>query len=146
MKYSGLFTDLYELTMMQGYMLQDTNEEVVFDMFYRKQPFSGGYSIFTGLSDLLDRLENMFFSDDDIAYLQSLKIFKEDFLIYLKDFKFSGSVYAMDEGSVIFPGEPLLRIHSTLMEAQLIESLILNTINFQTLIATKAARVAYASG
>ena len=146
MKYSGLFTDLYELTMMQGYMLQNTNEEVVFDMFFRKQPFSGGYSIFTGLSDLLDRLENMFFSDDDITYLQSLKIFKKDFLIFLKDFKFSGSVYSMDEGSVIFPGEPLLRIHSTLMEAQLIESLILNTINFQTLIATKAARVAYATG
>jgi nicotinate phosphoribosyltransferase len=146
MKYSGLFTDLYELTMMQGYMLQDNNEEVVFDMFFRKQPFSGGYSIFTGLSDLLDRLENMFFSNDDIEYLRSIKIFKEDFLIYLKDFKFSGSVYAMDEGSVIFPNEPIIRIHSTLMEAQLIESLILNTINFQTLIATKASRVTYATG
>ena len=146
MKYSGLFTDLYELTMMQGYMLQNTNEEVVFDMFYRKQPFSGGYSIFTGLGDLLDRIEKMFFSDDDIAYLRSIKIFKEDFLNYLKDFHFSGSVYAMDEGSVIFPGEPILRIHSTLMEAQLIESLILNTLNFQTLIATKAARVSYATG
>jgi len=146
MKYSGLFTDLYELTMMQGYMLQNTNEDVVFDMFYRKHPFSGGYSIFTGLGDLLDRIEKMFFSNDDIEYLRSIKIFKDDFLNYLKDYKFSGSVYAMDEGSVIFPGEPLLRIHSTLMEAQLIESLILNTINFQTLIATKAARVAYASG
>ena len=146
MKYSGLFTDLYELTMMQGYMLQNTNEEVVFDMFFRKQPFSGGYSIFTGLEDLLDRIEKMFFSSDDIEYLRSIKIFKEEFLIYLKDFKFSGSIYAMDEGSVIFPGEPLLRIHSTLMEAQLIESLILNTINFQTLIATKAARVSYATG
>lgn len=146
MKYSGLFTDLYELTMMQGYMLQDTNEEVVFDMFFRKHPFSGGYSIFTGLEDLLDRIENMFFSDEDVEYLRSLKIFKEIFLIYLKDFKFSGSVYAMDEGSVIFPGEPLLRIHSTLMEAQLIESLVLNTMNFQTLIATKAARVVYATG
>ena len=146
MEYSGLFTDLYELTMMQGYMLQNTNEDVVFDMFYRNQPFSGGYSIFTGLGDLLDKLENMFFSADDIEYLRSLKVFQNDFLDYLKDFKFSGTIYAMDEGSVIFPGEPLLRIHSTLMEAQLIESLILNTINFQTLIATKAARVAYATG
>lgn len=146
MEYSGLFTDLYELTMMQGYMLQNTNEEVVFDMFFRKHPFSGGYSIFTGLGDLLDRLENMVFSDEDITYLRSMKIFKEDFLNYLKDFKFSGLVYAMDDGSVIFPGEPILRVHSTLMEAQLIESLILNTLNFQSLIATKAARVAYATG
>lgn len=146
MKYSGLFTDLYELTMMQGYMLQDTNEEVVFDMFFRRQPFSGGYSIFTGLYDLLDKIEKMFFSADDIEYLRSLKIFKEEFLNYLKEFRFSGSVYAMDEGSVIFPNEPILRIHSTLMEAQLIESLILNTINFQTLIATKASRVSYATG
>ncbi len=146
MKYSGLFTDLYELTMMQGYMLQNTNEEVVFDMFFRKQPFSGGYSIFTGLGDLLDRIEKMFFSADDIKYLRSIKIFKEEFLTYLKEYKFSGSVYSMDEGSVIFPNEPILRIHSTIMEAQLIESLILNTINFQTLIATKASRVSYATG
>ena len=98
MKYSGLFTDFYELTMMQGYMLQQTNDEVVFDMFFRKQPFSGGYSIFTGLDDLLDRIENMFFSSEDIEYLRSLKIFKEEFLVYLKKFKFSGSLYAMDEG------------------------------------------------
>jgi len=145
MKYSGLFTDFYELTMMQGYMLQQTNEEVVFDMFFRKQPFLGGYSIFTGLSDLLDILENIHFSKEDLEYLRSLKVFKDNFLVYLKDFKFTGSVYAMDEGSIIFPNEPIIRVHSTLMEAQLIESLILNTINFQTLIATKAARVSYAA-
>lgn len=145
MRYSGLFTDFYELTMMQGYMLQDTNEEVVFDMFFRRQPFSGGYSVFTGLSDLLDILENIHFSNDDLEYLKSLKVFKDIFLAYLKDFKFRGSVYAMDEGSIIFPNEPIIRVHSTLMEAQLIESLILNTINFQTLIATKAARISYAA-
>jgi nicotinate phosphoribosyltransferase len=145
MKYSGLFTDFYELTMMQGYMLQETNEEVVFDMFFRKQPFAGGYSIFTGLGDLLETLESLSFSDSDIEYLKSLKIFRKDFLDYLKDFKFSGSVFSMDEGSVVFPNEPILRIHSTLMEAQLIESLILNTINFQTLIATKASRVSHAT-
>ena len=145
MKYSGLFTDFYELTMMQGYMLQGQNEEVVFDMFFRRHPFSGGYSIFTGLSDILDILENISFSEDDLEYLRSLKIFKDDFLEYLKEFKFTGSVYAMDEGSIIFPNEPIIRIHSTIIEAQLIESLILNTINFQTLIATKAARVSYAS-
>ncbi len=146
MNYSGLFTDLYELTMMQGYMLQNTNEEVVFDMFFRKHPFSGGYSVFVGLGDLLDRLENIYFSDDDINYLKDMKIFKDDFLDYLRNFKFSGSVYAMDEGSIIFPGEPILRVHSTIMEAQLIESMLLNTLNFQTLIATKAARVSYATG
>lgn len=145
MKYSGLFTDFYELTMMQGYMLQQTNEEVVFDMFFRRQPFSGGYSVFTGLNDLLDILENIHFSDDDLEYLKSLKVFKNNFLEYLKDFKFSGYVYAMDEGSIVFPNEPIIRVHSTLMEAQLIESLILNTINFQTLIATKAARVSCAA-
>jgi nicotinate phosphoribosyltransferase len=145
MKYSGLFTDFYELTMMQGYMLQKTNEEVVFDMFFRKQPFAGGYSIFTGLNDVLEILENIHFSKDDLSYLKSLKVFKDCFLDYLKEFKFSGSVYAMNEGSVIYPNEPILRIHSTIVEAQLIESLILNTINFQTLIATKAARVSYAS-
>jgi nicotinate phosphoribosyltransferase len=146
MKYSGLFTDFYELTMMQGYMLQGKNEEVVFDMFFRRQPFSGGYSIFTGLSDILDSLENISFSEEDLNYLRSLKIFKDDFLEYLKEFKFTGNVYAMDEGSIIFPNEPIIRIHSTIIEAQLIESLILNTINFQTLIATKSARVSYASG
>ena len=145
MNYSGLFTDYYELTMMQGYMLQQTNEQVVFDMFFRKQPFSGGYSIFTGLEDILTILQNIHFSKSDLDYLRTLKVFKEEFLTYLDNFRFTGSVYAMDEGSVIFPNEPILRVHSTLMEAQLIESLILNTINFQTLIATKAARVSYAA-
>ncbi|MCK5673473.1 MAG: nicotinate phosphoribosyltransferase [Spirochaetales bacterium] len=145
MKYSGLFTDFYELTMMQGYMLQGKNEDVVFDMFFRRQPFSGGYSIFTGLSDILDILENIHFSKEDLSYLKSLKVFKDNFLEYLKDFKFTGSVYAMDEGAIIFPNEPIIRIHSNIIEAQLIESLILNTINFQTLIATKAARVSYAA-
>jgi len=145
MNYSGLFTDFYELTMMQGYMLQQTNEQVVFDMFFRKQPFTGGYSIFTGLDDILTILQNIHFSDADLDYLRTFNVFKEEFLKYLENFRFTGSVYAMDEGSVIFPNEPILRVHSTLMEAQLIESLILNTINFQTLIATKAARVSYAA-
>ncbi len=145
MNYSGLFTDFYELTMMQGYMLQHTNEQVVFDMFFRKQPFTGGYSIFTGLDDVLTILQNIHFSNTDLDYLRTFNVFKEEFLKYLENFRFTGSVYAMDEGSVIFPNEPILRIHSTLMEAQLIESLILNTINFQTLIATKAARVSYAA-
>ncbi len=146
MNYSGLLTDLYELTMMQGYLLQNRNENVVFDVFFRKHPFSGGYSILTGIEDVLNLLPRLSFSEDDIAYLRSLNRFEDRFLDYLRNFKFTGDVYTMDEGDVIFPQEPLLRIHSTIMEAQLIESIILNTINFQTLIATKAARVVHAAG
>ncbi len=146
MKHSGLLTDLYELTMMQGYLLQDRNENVVFDVFFRKHPFSGGYSILAGIEDVLDMLPQLTFSEDDISYLRSLDKFKDEFLEYLRHFTFQGTVYAMDEGNVIFPQEPLLRIHSTIMEAQLIESILLNTVNFQTLIATKAARVVHAAG
>ncbi len=146
MKLSGLLTDLYELTMMQGYLLQKRNEKVVFDVFFRKHPFSGGYSILAGIEDVLDLLPQFSFSEDDIAYLDSLNRFDSKFLDYLRHFKFTGDIYAMKEGAVIFPQEPLLRLHSTIMEAQLVESIILNTINFQTLIATKAARVVHAAG
>ena len=146
MPVSGLITDLYALTMMQGYYLHDANPEVVFDMFYRHQPFSGGFSVFAGLDDLLSSLENLQFSKNNIAYLESLGLFKKPFLDFLKDFTFGGGVYAMREGDIVFPGEPLLRIHASLLEAQFIESLVLNTINFQTLIATKAARIYISSG
>lgn len=142
---SGLFTDFYELTMMQGYLLQNQNHQVVFDMFFRRQPFKGGFSIFAGLDDALDILENLRFTDEDISYLESLKFFKPEFLEYLKRFRFTGSVYAMDEGSVVFPNEPLIRVHAPLIEAQLIESMLLNIVNFQTLIATKTARIFLAS-
>lgn len=145
MKHSGLLTDLYELTMMQGYLLQGRNENVVFDVFFRKHPFSGGYSILAGIENLLDILLSFSFSSEDIDYLKSLNRFEDTFLDYLKGFKFTGTMYAMSEGEVIFPQEPLLRIHSTIVEAQLLESIILNTINFQTLIATKAARVVHAA-
>ncbi|TFH05203.1 MAG: nicotinate phosphoribosyltransferase, partial [Spirochaetales bacterium] len=142
---SALFTDLYELTMIQGYYEYDNNPEVVFDMFFRRQPFGGGFSIFAGLDDLLDQLEDLRFQADEIDYLRSLGIFKESFLEYLETFRFTGNIYAMAEGSVVFPGEPLIRVHGSLIEAQLIEGLLLNTINFQTLIATKSARVYVAS-
>lgn len=141
MKISALMTDYYELTMMQGYFLENLNPDVVFDMFYRSQPFSGGYAVFTGLQDLLTALEELKFEEEEISYLESLKTFHPEFLAYLRDFSFTGSLYAMDEGTVVFPGEPLIRVHSTLIEAQLIESFLLNTINFQTLIATKASRI-----
>ncbi|MFP4114608.1 MAG: nicotinate phosphoribosyltransferase [Spirochaetota bacterium] len=143
--HSALFTDLYELTMIQGYFLCHENHDVVFDMFFRRQPFSGGFSVFAGLDDLLDQLEAFAFSDDDIEYLRSLGQFKDEFLTFLRDFRFRGNVYAMPEGSIAFPGEPLIRVHASLIEAQLIEGMLLNTINFQTLIATKAARVYTAS-
>lgn len=142
---SALFTDFYELTMAQGYWKNNMDEEVVFDMFFRRQPFSGGFSVFAGLETLLNILTNFTFSEDDIEYLRSLNLFESGFLDYLKDFKFTGDLYAMDEGSVIFPNEPLIRIHANLIQAQIIEGLVLNHINFQSLIATKTARVWLAS-
>lgn len=138
---SALVTDFYEMTMIQGYFLHEKNPQVVFDMFFRKPPFNGGYSVFTGLGILLERLTNLRFGEEELTYLESLKTFKPAFLDYLKDFRFTGDIYAMDEGTVVFPGEPLLRVHSSLIEAQLIEGLLLNIINFQTLIATKASRI-----
>ncbi|MFW5728691.1 MAG: nicotinate phosphoribosyltransferase, partial [Spirochaetota bacterium] len=142
---SGLLTDLYELTMMQGYHHYELNPRVVFDMFFRRQPFHGGFSVFAGLDDLLTILENLHFSEEDLEYLDSLGMFRRDFLDVLKDFRFRGDIWAMDEGTTVFPHEPLIRVHATLMEAQLIESLLLNIINFQTLIATKTARIYLAS-
>ncbi len=141
MIHSGLLTDLYELTMMQGYYEYRMNPRVVFDMFFRRQPFDGGFSVFAGLQDLLTVLENLQFSDEDIEYLASLGMFHRDFLDFLKEFRFRGDVYAVDEGTTVFPHEPLIRVHASLMEAQLIESVLLNVINFQTLIATKTARI-----
>lgn len=141
----ALFTDFYELTMAQGYWKENMNQKVVFDMFFRRNPFSGGFSVFAGSEPLMDAVTNFRFDDDDIAYLSEQGIFDRNFLEYLKGFKFTGDIYIMDEGSVIFPQEPLLRIHADLIEAQILEGLILNIINFQSLIATKAARVWLAS-
>lgn len=137
----ALLTDLYELTMMQGYFRYGMHHRAVFDMFYRRQPFHGGFAVFAGLDDLLTRLEGLRFSADDIDYLRGLGLFGDDFLEYLRDFRFSGDLWAMPEGTLVFPQEPLIRVHTSILEAQLIESMLLNTINFQTLIATKTARI-----
>ena len=145
MSVSALITDFYELTMMNGYFTSKNNPKVVFDMFYRTNPFNGGYVVFTGLHDLLKKIEVFTFSKSDIEYLKSLNKFSDDFLEYLTTFKFEGDIYAMEEGSIVFPGEPLLRIEATLMEAQIIEGMLLNTINFQSLIATKASRMVAAT-
>ncbi|MCL2175896.1 MAG: nicotinate phosphoribosyltransferase [Treponema sp.] len=142
---SALFTDFYSLTMAQGYFKRSLKERAVFEMFFRQQPFSGGYSIFAGLGTLLDSLVNFSFSGDDIEYLKTLRVFEDSFLDYLKTFRFKGSVWAMDEGTVIFPHEPVIRVEGDLIECQIIEGLILNIINFQTLIATKTCRIWLAS-
>ena len=140
-----LLTDLYELTMMQGYFKNHNQDVVVFDAFYRSNPCDGGYSVCAGLAQVIDYIENLHFDADDINYLRSLKIFDEDFLEYLSNFKFSGDIYAVPEGSLIFPREPLVKVVAPIMEAQLIETAILNIVNHQCLIATKAARVCYAA-
>jgi len=142
---SALFTDFYELTMAQGYWKENMNQTVVFDMFFRKNPFNGGFSILAGTETLIDALTSFHFSEEDIDYLRDQKIFEEGFLDFLKDWRFTGDLYAIDEGNVIFPQEPLVRIHAPLIEAQIIEGLVLNIINFQSLIATKTARIWLAS-
>ncbi|MCL2214879.1 MAG: nicotinate phosphoribosyltransferase [Treponema sp.] len=143
---SALFTDFYSLTMAQGYWKNGKKELAVFEMFFRSQPFGGGYSIFAGLETLLEKIINFSFSDDDIAYLKSLDVFENAFIDYLKTFRFNGTLWAMDEGTVVFPHEPLIRVEGGLIECQIIESLILNTVNFQTLIATKTCRIWLACG
>jgi nicotinate phosphoribosyltransferase len=142
----SLLTDFYELTMMQGYFFKFPDEEGVFEMFYRYQPFNGGYSIFAGLDPLLDAIEKIKFSDDDLRYLESQALFKKEFIDYLSGFSFKGDIYSVREGSVVFPNEPLIRVSGNLMETQLIESIVLNFVNFQTLIATKTARMADTAG
>ena len=141
-----LLTDLYELTMMQGYFHNmDRNETVIFDAFYRSNPNGGGYAISAGLEQLINYIKELHFAPQDIDYLASLHIFDESFLDYLANFRFSGSIYAIPEGSVIFPREPLVKVIAPIMEAQLVETAILNIINHQSLIATKASRVCFAA-
>lgn len=141
-----LLTDLYQLTMMQGYYTNDTNNhEVVFDLFYRKNPSKNGYAICAGLAQTIEYIQNLGFNDADIAYLESLNLFQKDFLEYLKGFKFTGDIYAIPEGTVVFPMEILMRVKAPILEAQFVETALLNMINHQSLIATKAARVVKAA-
>lgn len=141
-----LLTDLYELTMMQGYFEnEDVNQTVIFDMFYRNNPEGNGYAICAGLEQLIDYVKNLHFTEDEIDYLKSLGIFKPAFLAYLRDFRFTGDIYAIPEGTVIFPREPLVKVIAPIMQAQLIETALLNIINHQSLIATKTARIVRAA-
>ena len=140
-----LLTDFYQLTMMQGYFKNKREEKVVFDTFYRKNPSGNGFAICAGLEQVIDYIKGLHFDYDDISYLRSLRIFDDDFLNYLAGFHFTGDIYAVPEGTVVFPMEPLIKVIAPIMEAQLIETAILNIINHQSLIATKAARVCYAA-
>jgi nicotinate phosphoribosyltransferase len=144
--FSALFTDFYSLTMAQGYWKKNMNRRAVFEMFFRRQPFNGGFSVFAGLGTLIEKLMSLSFSGEDISYLKSLGLFEEGFLEFLREFRFSGSLRAVDEGTVVFPQEPLVRIEGGMIECQIVEGLVLNIINFQSLIATKTARVWLASG
>ena len=125
-----LLTDLYQLTMMQGYFKnKDRNETVIFDAFYRSNPCGSGYSITAGLEQVIEYIKNLHFSTEDVDYLKSLNIFEKDFLDYLRGFHFTGDIYAIPEGTVVFPREPLVKVIAPIMEAQLIETAILNIIN-----------------
>lgn len=148
----ALLTDLYQLTMAYGYWkLGRTDEQAVFNLFFRKAPFKGGYTIACGLEYVIDFIENLQFSDDDIVYLASLTgndgqpLFEQAYLEYLKDMDFQLDIDAVQEGTIIFPHQPLLRVTGSLIQCQLVETVLLNIINFQTLIATKAARICQAA-
>ena len=142
-----LLTDLYELTMMQGYFYaKDANETVIFDAFYRTNPDGNGFAIAAGLEQVIEYIEDLHFDPEDIDYLRSTGIFKEEFLEYLADFKFTGDIYAVPEGTVVFPREPLVKVIAPIMQAQLVETALLNIINHQSLIATKTSRIVHAAG
>ena len=140
------YTDYYELTMAQGYYLAGMhNKRASFDYFFRKVPFDGGYVIFAGLKELIETIKHLIFSEAEIEYLLK-EGFSEEFIQYLRSFEFKGNIWSAREGEVIFPNEPVLRVEGNLLETQLIETLLLNILNFQSLIATKASRIKYAAG
>lgn len=142
----SLLMDFYELTMANGYFHDGKHEQVaVFDVFFRSIPDQGGYAVFAGLEQVIDYIEHLSFSEPEIDYLISKGIFSEGFLNYLMHFKFTCDVYAMKEGTPIFPHEPIMIVKGSILQCQLIETMILLTINHQSLIATKAARIVYAA-
>ena len=141
-----LLTDLYELTMMQGYFKEkDANETVIFDMFYRTNPHGNGFAICAGLEQAIEYIKGLHFDESDIEYLRSLHLFDEDFLEYLSTFRFTGDIYAIPEGTVVFPRESLIKVIAPIMQAQLVETALLTIINHQSLIATKTERIVHAA-
>ena len=136
-----LHNDLYQINMAESYWNDGIHERIaVFDLYFRKMPFNSGYAVFNGLKRVVNFIENFGFTNEDITYLKSIG-YEEDFLNYLKDLKFTGNIKSMQEGEICFGNEPLLRVEAPLIQAQLIETILLNIINFQTLIATKASRI-----
>ena len=137
-----MLTDFYEITMANGYHSSGMADDIAyFDMFFRKIPDGGGYAIFAGLEQVIEYLKNLEFTDEDIEYLRSKKLFNEDFLEYLANFEFKCDVWAVPEGSIVFPHEPLITVRGPVMQAQFVETMILLLINHQSLIATKASRI-----
>lgn len=142
-----MLVDFYELTMSNGYLNNGVEDTIAyFDMFFRRIPDSGGYCIMAGVEQLIDYLKKLEFTSEDIKYLRSKNLFNEKFLNYLENFKFECDVWAIPEGTPVFPSEPLITVRGPIMQAQFIETMILLTINHQTLIATKAARICEAAG
>jgi len=142
-----LLTDFYQLTMMQGYFKNNKADQiVVFDLFFRSNPHEGSFSVAAGLQQIIEYINSLCFSSEDIDYLKSLNVFSPDFIDYLKNFRFEGDIYSVEEGTIIFPNEPILKVIAPIFQAQLIETALLNIFNHQSLIATKASRVKWAAG
>lgn len=142
----SMVMDLYEMTMSNGYFMEECQDaKVVFDVFYRKNPDGGGFSIFAGLDQIVEYIENLHFTEEDVQYLREKQMFSEGFLNYLQNFKFTGDIYALPEGTIMYPGEPILTVVAPLIDAQLIETAILLEINHQSLIATKTRRIVKAA-
>lgn len=141
-----MLTDLYELTMAQSYFNLGRDERVIFDVFYRSNPFGNGYVVACGIDDVVDLIEDLHFTEYDIEYLASLGMFSDKFLRYLWTFKFNGNISAVTDGTVVFPMEPILKVEADICQAQIIETLVLNIVNHQSLIATKAARIMHSIG